>query len=72
MKKCQISNSHTFPKDKFPEPVMHRLMVLSFSVNTRPEFNLFAEISVISMLIGPKTKLGYATIMSLAIRTWCV
>ena len=47
----------TFPMDAFPTAVMEWLTALAFSVNTRPEFVLIAAISVVSTLMGPKTKL---------------
>ena len=56
-KSVKLARAIPFPQDEFPEPVMHWLMALSFSVNTRPEFILIAAISVVSTLMGPKTKL---------------
>ena len=47
----------TFPMDAFPTAMMEWLTALAFSVNTRPEFVLIAAISVVSTLMGPKTKL---------------
>lgn len=46
-----------FPLEAFPEPVVEWFMAVALSVNTRPEFVLIAAISVVSTLMGPKTKL---------------
>ncbi|XP_028418679.1 uncharacterized protein LOC114544164 [Dendronephthya gigantea] len=60
---CQLANAIKmaraikFPLEVFPEPITEWLMALAFSVNTRPEFILIAAISVVSTLMGPKTKL---------------
>ena len=43
---------------EFPERLVQWLEAMSFSVNTKPEFVLVAAMSVVSTLMGPKTKLS--------------
>ena len=51
------ARSKDFPLAEFPERLVQWLEAMSFSVNTKPEFVLVAAMSVVSTLMGPKTKL---------------
>ena len=46
-----------FPLQAFPETFVQWISALAFSINTKPEFILLSVMSVISTLVGPKTKI---------------
>ena len=51
------ARSKNFPLSDFPENVTGWLEAMAYSVNTKPEFVVIASMSVVSTLMGPKTKL---------------
>ena len=46
-----------FPLQAFPETFVRWISALAFSINMKPEFILLSVMSVISTLVGPKTKI---------------
>lgn len=57
IRSIQKAREIPFPLESFPPLFVGWIKALSFSVNTRPEFSLIGAISVVSTLMGPKTKL---------------
>ena len=52
------ARSKDFPLSQFLKDLVQWFEVMAYSVNTKPEFVLVAAMSVVSTLMGPKTKLS--------------
>ena len=58
MDSIKKASSHDFPLAEFPKDLVKWLEAMAFSVHMKPEFFLVAAMSVVSTLMGPKTKLS--------------